>query len=232
MKLYCVLTLAAAFLCLGSVSSIGSIIVYGTHADHPIEPGGDLADVQMTVDLFVTGGEATMTFTNTSVGFETTAVLAEIVVDMHDDDPGGSGPVLWDPVILTETEDVAFTWGDSNGLPGYHSETAEMPPLLELSAQPAPPKKGLGIGESLQVKFDTSLPDGPDRIADYLAFFNGGSDTEDYTIGFHAISAATVGGQSLSGIYHETPEPGTMVLIGLGGVLLLVGRKRRKEASH
>lgn len=203
-----------------------SIIVYGTQTDHPIVPGGSLQDIQMTVDLMVSGGVATMYFMNTSQSPETSAVIKEIVVDLYDDDLAVNGAVLWDPVLPADTPQVAFTMGDSNGLPGYESVTNDSPPLLELQAKSPPPTKGLGIGETLAVTFSTSLPDGPERIADYLAFFDGGSDTAHYALGFHAISASTVNGESLSGIY-TVPEPGTMALVAVAGAVLLARRKRR-----
>ncbi len=224
MRIYYLFVLVAAIACLVPHQADAGIVIYGTHTDHGIVPGGSLSDVRMTVDLSVTGGVATMTFTNTSGGLETSAVLEEIIVDTYDDDVDVGGAVFWNPVILTDTADVGFTWGDSNGLPGYNSVTNDNPALVEFQAKSAPPTKGIGIGESLVVQFDTSLADGPDRTADYLAFFNGGSDTADYTIGFHAISASTVNGESLSGII---PEPGTMLLAGFGVLLLLVRRARR-----
>jgi hypothetical protein len=207
-----------------SASGAG-LVIYGTHADHPVVPGGDISDVRMTVDLSIVGGVATITFTNTSVLPETSAVIDEIVIDLYDDDLVTGGDVLWDPVILTDTAEVRFSMGDSNGLPGYGPMTSDTPPLLEFGADPPPSTRGLDIGESLVVQFDTALPDGPDRIDDYLAWFDGGSDTASYSIGFHAISASTLDGESLSGTY-EVPEPGTLLAIGFG-VLLLARRVRR-----
>jgi hypothetical protein len=200
------------------------LVIYGSLTAHPVVPGGDITDVRMTVDLSVLGGVATFTFTNTSVLPETSAVIDEIVLDLYDGDLVTGGDVLWNPVILTNTEEVRFSMADSNGLPGYAPMTIETPPLLELGADPPPSTRGLDIGESLVVQFDTVLPDGPDRIDDYLAWFDGGSDTAAHSIGFHALSASTVDGRSLSG---SVPEPGTMLLAALGAVLLLVRRARR-----
>jgi len=237
MRVCNLLVLVAAIVCLVPHQSHAGITIYGTHADHPIIPGGSLSDVKMSVDLSVSGTVATMTFTNISDGLETTAVIAEIVLDTYDDDLYGDGPdpepvgwVLWDPVILTSTDDVSFTFGDSNGLPGYHSVTSDMLALVEYQADSSPTQKGLNIGESLVVQFDTSLSDG-EGIGDYFAFFDGGSDTAAYTIGFHAINTTTVYEEttgdraSLSGIY--IPEPATMVMVGFGALLLLIRRKRR-----
>jgi len=217
-----VLLAAAAMAAAPSRLSAAVIVVYGGHADDELLPGASLTDVRMTVALSVSAGLGIMTFTNTSVAPETTAVFKEIVVDMYDADRGPAGAVLWDPLVLTNTSEVAFTAGASNGLPGYHDVTSETPPLLELQAKKPPPRKGLGPGEMLQVQFDTSLPDGSD-IMDYLDFFDGGEDGRLYTVGFHAISATVVEGGSLSGIY--TPEPGTLVLILLGAVGGLLRRR-------
>jgi hypothetical protein len=207
-------------------ASGAGLVIYGTHTDHPVVPGGDITDVRMTVELSVAAGVATFTFSNTSVLPETSAVIDEIVLDLYDDDLDTGGDVLWDPVILTNTEKVRFSMGASNGLPGYGPMTTEVPPLLELGADPPPSKRGLDIGESLVVQFETVLPDGSDRIADYLAWFDGGSDTANYSIGFHALKASTLDDESLSGIY-EVPEPGTLLLVGFGALLVLIRRVRR-----
>ena len=163
-------------------------------------PDGDLADVQLSVDLTVADGLAVMTFINTSWGSETSAVFKEIVVDTCDDDTGTA--MLWDPAVLNQPPGVSYTAVDSNGLPCFQSSTSDATALLELRADPAPPKEGIGPGETLQVQFSTSLADGA-GINDYLASFEAGSDTGMYTIGFHAISATVMGGESLAGLYQE-----------------------------
>ena len=198
----------------------GSLIVYGGQSDYPLAPGASLDDVRLTVELTVIGEVATMTFVNTSLS---EAVFKEIVVDTCDDDRGLH--VLWNPLILTDTADVAYTVRESNGLPGYHEFTSEVVMLLEFAADSPPPRRGLGVGETLQVQFATSLADGSD-IADYLAFFDGGADSSDHAIGFHAISADVVDGESLSGI--SLPEPASMLLIAVGAPLALQHRNRRR----
>ena len=200
------------------------VTIYGTQTDHPIVPGSDLTDVRMDVDLLVAGGVATMTFTNASIWPELSAVFKEIVVDTYDDDET-DGAVLWDPVILTNTPSVSYSWGDSNGLPGYETLTSDGVFLVEFQADAPPVQNGIGPGEVFQVQFDTSLADGSD-IFDYLAFFNGGEDTANYTLGFHAISADVVDGQSLTGVY-EVPEPATVLAGALGLLVLLRWRKAR-----
>ena len=82
-------------------------------------------------------------------------------------------------------------------------------------------------GESLQVRFNTSLPNGS-GIADYLAFFDGGADRAFYSIGFHAISADVVNGQSLSGT--NVPEPGAAALLVFGAAGMIIRRRRRHAA--
>jgi hypothetical protein len=208
-----------------SAQSYAGIVIYGTQTDHPIVPGGDLTDVRMDVDLLVSGGVATMTFTNVSIWPELSAVFKEIVVDTYDDDLDTGGAVLWNPVILTATPNVSYSFGDSNGLPGYQAMTNDSMFLLEFQADAPAVQHGIGPGEVFQVQFDTSLADGSD-IYDYLAFFDGGEDTANYTIGFHAISADTVDGQSLSGIY-EVPEPATIMIGALGLLVALRLRKAR-----
>jgi hypothetical protein len=214
-----------AFVCLAALPSPASITIYATHSDYA-PSSGSLSDICMTVDLSVAGGIATMTFINTSVAPETTAVFKEIVVDLYDDDVPVGGDILWGAIILTNTSEISFTGGDSNGLPGYGPFTSDMPDLYELQADSPPTSKGLNIGESLVVQFNTILPDGLDRIHDYLAAFGGGSDTANYAIGFHAISASIIDGQSLSGMY--VPEPATMLVVGLGALLVVIGRRVRR----
>lgn len=196
-----------------------TIEVYGGHSDSGLFPGAGLRDVSMTADLSATGGIAIMTFTNTSSGLETSAVFKEIVVDTHDADTGTA--VLWNPVVLTNTKDVSYSVGPSNGLPGYGDVTRETVPLIEFQARSSPVKKGIGPGEMLRVQFDTSLGDGSDAT-DYLQAFSGGTDTAMHSIGFHAISSSIVYGQSLSG---TVPEPGTVALL-LGGSVLAWRRRR------
>jgi hypothetical protein len=207
------------------LQALAGITIYGTQTDHPIVPGSDLTDVQMKVDLLVSGGVATMTFTNVSIWPELSAVFKEIVVDGYDDDEA-DGAVLWNPVIVTSTPYVSYSWGDSNGLPGYQAVTNDGVFLIEFQADAPPVQMGIGPGEVFQVQFGTALADGAD-IFDYLAFFGGGEDTADYALGFHAISADVVNGESLSGVY-EVPEPAT-VLVGALGLLVFVRRRKGRR---
>ena len=218
-------TLSALLLLLAvmmaSPQSQAGLVISGIHSDY----AGDLMAVRMDVDLAVSGGLATVTFTNVSIWPELSAVFKEIVLDTYDDDEATDGTVFWNPVILTNTADVSYSWLDSNGLPGYQTMTNDGVFLIEFQADAPAVQKGIGPGESLQVQFNTALADGSD-IYDYLAFFDGGQDTANYSIGFHAISADVIDGQSLSGMY--VPEPAT-ILIGATG-LLLVFRLRKSRA--
>ena len=54
--------------------------------------------------------------------------------------------------------------------PCYQNQTGEPFALAELQAKPSPVKMGIGPGEVLEIRFDTSLGDGSD-IFDYLAAF-------------------------------------------------------------
>ncbi len=224
------LLLVIALVVLGLASPSGaSIIIFGTHNTHSVIPGGDITDVRLEVDLTVSGSVATFSFTNVSTGLETTAVIAEIVIDTYDDDTATS--LLTNGLVLTNTVDVAFDLSASNGLPNVGSLTTDPVPLAELNADPPPTQKGLNVGETLLVQFDTTLPDGSD-IIDYLIAFNGGSDTFIAALGFHAIKSSTVDGKSLTGIVNpgsggagQVPEPGTLALCALGAAGLVVRRK-------
>lgn len=211
---------SVVLLALSVASANASYIVLGTHADHPIEPGLSLEDVRLAVEMQVDEHHALITFTNVSVGDEE-AVIKEIVIDSADDDTGDR--ILWDPQVLTCNSNVKFSVSKHpNGLPGYHNETADS--TIEFQAKSSPVKYGLSGGESLQVRFDTSLDDG-DGIYDYFESFGEGSDTGHFSIGFHAISATVVDGQSLSGV--AVPEPASMTILALGGLAMLTRRRQR-----
>jgi len=203
-------------------SSQASLIVYGSRAaQSPVS--GSLSDVRLEVAFSVAGGYATMTFKNVSVATET-AVIADIAIDSQDNDT--SGIVLSNPVILSGSPGVSFSTGLSNGIPNFKGsgETSENPKLLALSADSPAPQKGLGLNESLIVRFNTALADGA-SIDDYFSFFNGGSDTAMYSIAFHAQSCVTTG-SSVSGAYQGVvPEPATLALMGVGAIGLI--RRRR-----
>jgi len=197
------------------------IIVFGTHADHPLVPGASLTDARLSMTLSVEAGVATVGFTNVSVASALDGVIKEIVIDTHDADTNQW--ILWNPEVITDEEGVGFTVGDSNGLPGYLVNTIEPVPLVEFQAKPPPTGKGLSVGETLAVRFATSLPDGADTDA-FEAFLAGGTDSVTWSLGFHAISVGTVDGESLSGIH--TPEPASLVLVATGGCLCVLRRRR------
>ncbi|KPK84213.1 MAG: hypothetical protein AMJ81_06215 [Phycisphaerae bacterium SM23_33] len=192
--------------CLLAAPAGAALIIPGSREEGPPDPG--LADIRLSVDLAVAGGMAVMTFINASSPADTSAAFKEIVVDTCDDDTGTA--VLWNPQVLNQPPDVSYTAVDSNGLPCFQGFTTDATALLSLLADPAPPKQGIGPGETLQVQFDTCLPDGA-GINDYLAFFDGGSDTGMYSIGFHAIRATGVGGGGLAGLY-QGGQPGASTL--------------------
>jgi len=215
MKRFAPLITTCLMLAATAAPASADFILYGSHSDYAPVPGADLADVRLAVNLSVAGGQAIMTFTNVSAAPELTAVFKEIVVDTYDDDTGTA--ILWGGTVLTDTKDVSYTIGESNGLPGFGPQTRDAFPLAELQAGSPPPKMGIGPGEVLQVRFQTLLPDGA-GIYDYFAAFGGGQDTADYAIGFHAISATVVNGESLAGSMTHMPEPATALLVCVGAL--------------
>jgi len=216
------LIIATASLALLAGTAHADYIIFGTHADDNIQAGRSLTDVRMSVDLSVANGLATVTFTNVSLPSEK-AVFKEIVIDGLDDDTNTA--ILWGPMVLTDTKDVDYSVSSHpNGLPGYQSQTGDAVPMIELQAKNSPVKYGIGVGEVLQVRFNTSLPDGS-TIQDYFSAFGGGNDMGHYSIGFHAISAEVVNGGSLSGI--AMPEPATLGMLAFGGLVIL-GRKAKR----
>ena len=126
------LLLLAAF----PAASPADVIVYGSHADYAVIDGGQLSDVRLSMAMTVQDGVATLEFANASTGLETSAVIDEIVLRMTNESTGAG--VLWDGKVLTDTEDVAFDLGDSNGLPGYTPLMQGEYPLAELGAKPSP----------------------------------------------------------------------------------------------
>jgi len=217
----CVTALLAA--CAAPVQA--SFIIYGSHCDYEVIDGASLTDVRLGVDLFVSDSLATLTFTNMSSGAETSVVFKQIVIDTMDDDSDEA--VLWDGIVLTDTADVSYTLEPYITLPGFNPVITDGASMVRLEAAPAPVRKGIAPGESVQAQFATSLPDGS-AINDYFAFFEGGDDTGLYSIGMHAISAAVVDGESLSGAATEppAPEPATVALLAVGAWPVL--RRRRQ----
>jgi len=222
----------AGIVCALAAQAGASMIVAGTHTDHPLVAGAQLDDVRLQVQMTVSAGEALVTFTNVSTAPEFSASLKEIVIDGKDDDSGT--PILWDPEILTNTNDVKYRLANFNGLPGYVPVLKNDAGMFSFMARPAAPKRGINPGESLAVLFKTSLADGSD-IANYLAAFDLGDDTARYSVGFHAISADIIDGESLSGVYDipdqpntEVPEPGTMTLLVIGAIGAILRRRRRR----
>jgi len=216
------LLISTVLLALVAAPANADYIIFGTHADDNVQAGLSLEDVRLSVDLSVNNGLATMTFTNVSVALET-AVFKEIVIDGYDDDTNTA--ILWNAVVLTHTQDVDYSVsGNPNGLPGYQAQTSDAVPLIELQAKSSPVKYGIGLGEVLQIRFDTSLANGS-GILDYFDAFGGGNDTNHYSIGFHAISAQAVDGGSLSGV--AVPEPASLGMLAFGGLAILVRRAKR-----
>jgi len=134
----------------------------------------------------------------------------------------------WGSNVLTDTSDVSYSLEPYNVLPGYNPDILDGESMVQLQANPPAPKKGIAPGEMLQVQFNTSLPGGSD-IDDYLAFFNGGDDTAPFAIGFQAINADVVEGESVSGV--NLPEPSLLALLSTGGLILLARRQRTRTIA-
>ena len=214
----CAIALLVVFVC---PPSHASVVIPANHTSNPLAPGATLDDVRMEVDMSVTGGTATMTFTNASVAPETSAVFKTVFLDLMDDDSDMA--ILWDPVVRSDLSDGSYEVGPYNVLPGFNPLIVDGPSMIELNAVNPAPHDGLSPGGSLVVEFATSLADGSD-IDDYLSAFNGGQDTHAYSLGFHAISTDTIEGDgSLSG--GHIPEPGMISLVAAGSLALL----RRKR---
>jgi len=200
-----------------------SLIITASHADDPLNAGASLDDIRLEVSLSVTGSQATMTFENASVAPELSAVFKTIVIDTKDDDTDQL--VLWNPLVRDDLSDGVYNVGPYNVLPGFNPMIVDGVSMIELNAANPAPHNGLSPGDRLVVQFDTSLAEGA-GIDDYLALFDGGSDTVAYCLGFHAISTDTVVDDgSASG---AVPEPTSVALLAMGLPLFLLRRRRRR----
>ena len=204
-----------------------SLIIEGSHTDHSVVWGG-LDGVRLAVDMSISGSTAIFTFTNDSVAGET-AVFKKIFLDLSDDDT--STAFLWNGSILAGSSSVIYSMSSYNALPGFNPPITDGASMIELEAISPPPHEGMSRGQYLTVQFDTSpglWPVNAD-IFDYLALFNGGGDTAEYAIGFHAISATVVGGEGLSGA-SPIPEPGALAVLTIGAAMMALRRRRRGRA--
>lgn len=219
-------SLVMIFLAVGICSSPSltraSLMISGNHPGAALSPGASLDDVRLEVSLSVAAGRATTTWTNASVAPEDSAVFKTLFMDLEDDDTGEA--VLWNPTVRNDLSDGVYTVGAYNVLPGFNLLIVDGASMVELNAANPAPHEGIAPGQSLIVEFDTSLPDGSD-IFDYLAFFDGGADSEAYCLGFHAISSDTiVNDGSLSGAHVPEPTSAILLLAGVGCVFV---RRRR-----
>lgn len=216
------MTLTGVALLFTAMPAGAEIIVSGGQTDHTIVQGA-LEDVRLGFSLIAQDGYATVTFRNLSAGAETSAVFKEIVLDGVDNDTGTV--ILSGPAITGGSAGVNYTIGSSGGVPGYKNLVDDT--MFAFNAKSSPVKNGLAPGLELVVRFATTLADGSNEN-DYMSALGGGNDTPQYALGFHAISAAIVNGQSLSGmsVTGEVPEPATATILLAGGMLLALRRKR------
>ena len=181
------------------------------------------ANASLTFEVFTTNGqyagssdldlsmEVSNGFEKVSFTFFNNSLIDSSVRSIFVQD----GTLFGIDVILSSHPDVNYSESTSGTLPGGELLTPPFVPTHEfgVSADPPPTHKGINPGQWVKVTYDL-LP-GKD-ISDVINALGNG----DLRIGIHIIGLPD--GSSESAIL--IPEPATMLILGLGSVLL---RKRK-----
>lgn len=107
-------------------------------------------------------------------------------------------------------------------LPGGNNASPAFGVDFRLNAAPAPPKNGIGPGETLGVIFNlasgVTVEQAEDAFADGLL-----------RVGIHVIAFADEGSESMVNV--PIPEPSTAVLAALGFIAFAIARRRSRAAA-
>ena len=204
MKLFRTLAVCALCVCVVGVSAHAKLYIFGQVT------GGDLGlcPDAFTMEVADVLGEdqALFTFTNNC---DNDGVLGRIFIMEN---------TLMDFAEILPPENEFWSLKEGNAmLPGGHPLGFTPQNSYGIYANPARPKNGLGSGESLSVLFNLNVDFG-----DLIGAIDGGA----MGVGIHA--QALPGGTSAS--FSTIPEPATIVILGIGG-LLLIRNKRRGTAQ-
>lgn len=180
----------------------------------------DLAQLDFGMAVTVDGSQMVFEFVNAS---PIASVMAQIYFDDSGQDLIGNGAVL-----STEVQNVLeFTIGGGSpgDLPVGNAVSFTANTALNAHADSPAPKNGVGPGEHLVLGYDGLV----DPAIISAALLDG-----TLRVGFHAVSIGTAG-QSDAFLFvtppppttpqTPVPEPGTMVLLGMG-TAFLAARKR------
>jgi hypothetical protein len=143
------------------------------------------------------------------------AVIAGVYFDDDSDLLGSLASIVNGSGVLFQAD------GSPPVLPGGNTASPAFGVDFRLNAAPAPPKNGIGPGETLGVIFD--LASGV-TVQQVEAAFADAS----LRVGIHVIAFGNEGSESMVNI--PIPEPSTAVLTALGCTALAIARRRSRAA--
>jgi PEP-CTERM motif len=143
------------------------------------------------------------------------AVIAGVYFDDDSDLLGSLASIVNGSGVLFEAD------GSPPVLPGGNTASPAFGVDFSLNAAPAPPKNGIGPGETLGVIFN--LPSGVtvQQVEDAFA-------DASLRVGIHVIAFGNEGSESMINV--PIPEPSTLVLAALGFMGLAIARRRSRAA--
>jgi hypothetical protein len=145
------------------------------------------------------------------------AVIAGVYFDDDSDLLGSLASIVNGSGVLFEAD------GSPPVLPGGNTASPGFGVDFRLNAAPAPPKNGIGPGETLGVIFNLASGVTVQQVEDAFA-------DASLRVGIHVIAFENEGSESMVNI--PIPEPSTLVLAALGFMGLAIARHRSRAAPR